>query len=311
MIQCPKCGAMNPDGFRNCRECYHPFGLEKALREMEQPSQPPPLRQQTPGVQPLLKDPVSGKTAQVLAVRPLRKIPAALWIALAVLLVVVIFSVAWFLTRSSGSGSYLEGVFDNMEALQGWEADVRVDSSEFPIDMISFYLGNSWSGTLVFQGPDRFSLAANSLQSGDSYGMRVIADTIYEWDSYSKVWRNLGPADDYLMGMNPIWDTESLEKIPMSEEELLQDVGGYMCKVLSFDDDVSMTEESVMGDYEVVYHYEGKIYVDSATNLLVAIDYITEIPELGRSHYRYDFHSLGAATSVEVPPGAIEPLCDG
>jgi ribosomal protein L40E len=142
MIQCPKCGAMNPDGFRNCKECYHPFGLERALNEMGTPAQPPPPRQNIAGIPSVIKDPVSGKPAQVLAVRPICKIPTAFWVVLAVLFVTVIFAVAWFLTHTgSGSGSYLEGVFENMERLNGWEADIRVDSSEYPVDAISFYLG--------------------------------------------------------------------------------------------------------------------------------------------------------------------------
>jgi len=230
---------------------------------------------------------------------------------LAVLLVAAIFAIAFFLTRtSSGSGSYLESVFNNMEGLAGWEADIRVDSSEYPVDAFCFYLGNSWKGTLVFQAPDRFALSANSLQSTGSYGMRVIEGTIYEWDSYSGAWWNLGPASADQIGMNPIWDTAFIEELPVTEGEELREVEGYMCKVLSFDDNVKISEES-FGGYEIVYHYQGEIFVDNSTDLLVAIDYIIEVPDLGRSHYRYDFHSLGSQTSVEVPPGAIAPVGGG
>ncbi len=313
MIQCPKCGAMNPDGFRNCRECYHPFGMEKVLGDTGPPLAPPPPRQNAPGVQAAVHDPLSGRPAQVLAIRPIRKIPLALWIALAVLLVVVIFAAAWLITRGSGSGSgsYLEGVFENMEGLAGWEADIRVDSSEYPVDALYFYLGNSWSGTLVFQGPDRFSLSAKSLQGGDSYGLRVIEGTIYEWDSYSRSWRNLGTACAEYMDMNPVWDTTFIEELSVSEGEVLREVDGKMCKVLSFDENLEAGEDSMFGGYEIVYHYQGEMFVDNATDLLVAVDYVIEIPNLGRSHYRYDFHSLGSQTSVEVPPGAIAPVGGG
>ncbi|RJP34747.1 MAG: zinc ribbon domain-containing protein [Actinobacteria bacterium] len=312
MIQCPKCGAMNPEGFRNCKECYHPFGMEGVLNGTGPPVQPPPPPQYTPGGRPpMIGDPISGKPAQVLAVRPIRKVPAAVWIMLAVLLVAVIFSLAWFLTHSSGSSSYLEGVFDNMERLTGWEADIRVDSSDYPVDVLSFYLGNSWEGALEFQGPDRFSLTANSLQSRESYGLRIIEGTLYELDSYSGVWRNLGPASEEQLGANPIWDTTFTGKLPISEGEGLQEVNGHMCKVLSFDKDVKMVEESMLGDYEIVYHYQGELYVDNSTDLLVAIDYIIEIPDMGRSHYRFDFHSLGSQTSIDVPPGALAPASGG
>ncbi|MBN2025602.1 MAG: hypothetical protein JW854_02400 [Actinobacteria bacterium] len=312
MIQCPKCGAMNPDDLRNCKECYHPFGLERALGEMRPATQPPPPGHNIAGVPPVVKDPVSGRPAQVLAVRPIRKVPVAVWAMLAVLLVAVIFAVAWFITHSSsGSGSYLKSVFSNMEGLAGWEADIRVDSSEYPVDAFYFYLGNSWKGTLVFQTPDRFALSASSLQSSDSYGMRIIEGTIYEWDSYSGVWRNMGPASEYQMGTNPIWDTAFIEELPVSEEEELREVEGIMCKVLAFDDTVKISEESLFSDYEITYHYQGEIFVDSVTDLLVAIDYIIEVPDLGRSHYRYVFHSLGSQTSVEVPPGACAPSLGG
>jgi len=303
---------MNPDGFRNCKECYHPFGLEQALSEIHQSAPPPPPGHSVAGMPPVMKDPVSGRPAQVIAVRPIRKVPVAVWVMLAVLLVAVIFLVAWFITHnSSGSASYLESVFDNMEGLPGWEANVRVDSSEYPVDVFYFYLGNSWKGTLVFQAPDRFALSANSLQSTDSYGMRVIEGTIYEWDSYSGAWRNLGPASSDQMGMNPIWDTAFIEELPVSEGEELREVEGHVCKVLSFDDNVKFSEDSLFADYEIAYHYQGEIFVDSVTDLLVAIDYIIEVPDLGRSHYRYDFHSLGSQTSVEVPPGAIAPVGGG
>jgi len=312
MIQCPKCGAMNPDGFRNCKECYHPFGLELALREVGPPLGPPPTPQYAPGGPPMHSEPVAGKSMQVLSVRPVRKAHTAVWIALAVLIVVTVFAVAWFLThRSGGSGSYLQGVFDNMDGLAGWEADVRVDSSDYPADMLSLYLGNSWKGALVFQAPDRFSIVADSLQTRDSYGLRIIEGTLYEWDSYSRAWRNMGPATEEQQVANPIWDPAFTDELSLSEEDEMQDVDGRMCKVLSFDRDVTFTEESMLGEYEMVYHYQGSIYVDNATDLLVSIDYIVEIPGMGRSHYRYDFHSLGTQTSVEVPPGVLAPASGG
>lgn len=312
MIQCPKCGAMNPDGFRNCKECYYPFGLENAFNHMVPPEQPPPPQHLAAGMPPMMKDPVSGRPAQVLAVRPIRKVPVAVWVLLAVLLVAAIFAIAWLMTHTgSGSGSYLASVFENMEGLSGWEADVRVDSSEYAVDAFYFYLGNSWKGELVFQAPNRFSLSANSLQSTDSYVMRVIEGTIYEWDSYSGAWRNLGPASADQMGMNPIWDTAFIKELSVDEEDQLRDIEGRMCKVLSFDENVKISEDAMFGGYEIVYHYMGEIFVDNSTDLLVAIDYIIEVPDIGRSHYRYDFHSLGSQTSVDVPPGAITPAGGG
>ena len=145
MIQCPKCGEMNPDGSRNCRQCYHPFGLEQALGGTPPPQgtvpsgspspgyaaggmppaqgyapgdvhagrgQPPGGVHQTqgrpPGGAPPGIDPVSGKPMQVLAVRPIRKVHPGVWIGLAVLLVAVIFAIAWFLTHNSSADPYLE-----------------------------------------------------------------------------------------------------------------------------------------------------------------------------------------------------------
>ncbi len=346
MIQCPKCGEMNPDGFRNCRQCYHPFGLEGALggtpppqgyapggtpppQGSSPPGTPPPQgyapgdvyagREQVPGdVQPAQGyppggpppgiDPVTGKPMQVLAVRPIRKVHPGIWIALAALVVLVIFAIAWFVTHSSsGTDPYLEEVLANMEGISGWEADVRVDSNGY-ISELSFYLGESWQGKLVFQAPDRFSLAANSLGSNGSYGIRIIEGTLYEWDGYSGVWKNMGPATEEWMAANPLWDPAFASDISLSEDEELQEIDGHICRVLSFDKEKTVSEESMFGDYETTTHYMGSIYVDNSTDLVVAMDFITEMSELGRSHYRYDFHSHGSQTSVEIPPGAITPV---
>jgi hypothetical protein len=346
MIQCPKCGEVNPDGFRNCRQCYYPFGLENALGGEPPPqgsvpagtpppqgyapgSPPPPQgyapgdvyagRGQAPGdVHPVQGyppggappgiDPVSGKPMQVLAVRPIRKVHPGIWIGLAAFIVLIVFAIAWFVTHnSSGADPYLEEVFANMEGISGWEADVRVDVSGYGSE-ISFYLGESWQGKLVFQTPDRFSLVANSVGSNGSYAMRIIEGNFYEWESYSGVWKNMGPADEYQMSANPLWDPAFTSSISLNEEKELQEVDGHMCRVLSFDKEETVTEDSMFGDYEMKTNYVGSIYVDRSTDLLISMDYIMEIEDFGRSHIRYDFHSHGSQTAVEVPPGAMAPV---
>ena len=344
MIQCPKCGAMNPDGFRNCKECYYPFGLENALNgtpppQGNAPSGPPPggmpppqgyapgdvhppqgyapgdvhpPQGYPPGGAPPGIDPVSGKPMQVLSVRPIRKVHPGIWVALAVFLVLVVFAIAWFVAHGSGgTDPYLEKVFGNMEGISGWEADVRVDSSGYGGQELTFYLGESWQGKMVFKSPDRFSLVANSVGSEGSYGLRIIEGTLYEWDYYSGVWKNMGPATEEQMSANPIWDTAFTSNMSLTEEEGLQEVDGYMCKILSFDKEITVSEDSMFGDFDMTTHYVGSFYVDNSTDLLISIDFIVEIPDFGRTHYRYDFSSHGAQTSVEVPPGAVTPVGGG
>ena len=350
MIQCPKCGAMNPDGFRNCKECYYPFGLENAvggappaggtppvqgnIQNGPPPSGMPPPQPYAPGDvhahqayapgdvhghqayppggAPPGIDPVSGKPMQVLAVRPIRKVHPGIWVALGVLAVLIIFAIAWFLTHRGGGGDpYLQKVFNNMENVQGWEADVRVDSSGFGSGELTFYLGDSWEGSLTFQSPDRFSMVAHALGSEGSYGLRIIDGNLYEWDYYTGVWKNMGPATEEQMGTNPVWLPAFNSNISLTEEAGLQEIDGHVCKVFSFDKEETITEESMFGDYEFTTHYVGSFYVDSTTDLLVSIDFIAEISDYGRTHYRYNFHSHGSQTSVEVPPGAVAPISGG
>jgi hypothetical protein len=249
---------------------------------------------------------------KVLAVRPIRKVHPGVWVALAALGVLVIFVIAWFVTHGSGSADpYLEEVFTNMEGISGWEADVRADSSGFVSRPLSFYLGESWEGKMVFQTPDRFSLVANSVGIQGSYGLRVIEGTLYEWDGYSGVWKNMGCATEEWLAANPLWDPAFARDISLTEEEGLQDIDGHMCKVLSFDKEITVSQESFMGDYEITRHYVGSFYVEQTTDLIVAIDFTEEEEGMGRTHYRYDFHSHGSQTSVEVPPGAVTPLGGG
>jgi hypothetical protein len=243
-----------------------------------------------------------------LRVRPLerrRKVHPAVWVGIGISLVVIIFAVAWFVTTSSKkSNPYLREVFENMEALKGWESDVRVDTSGFGMDSMSYSLFGSWEGQMVYQAPDRFSLSARSLDGQYSYEIRVISDTIYENDSYTNYWTNLGPATEEHKQTNPIWDYTLVDELSPQEEEGLEEINGHMCKVYAFDEDITVEEEGAFDEtYEMVYRVAGKFYVDDSRDLLVSLDYIVDFEDFGRSHYRYDFYSFDEYTSVEVPPG--------
>lgn len=304
---------MNPEGSRNCRECYYPFGLEKAIQETSYTPEvaqgyPPGAAQgYPPGGAPGQEGPPPSQV-KVLRVRPLerkRRIHPAVWIVLGVALVAIIIAVAWFLTAGSGGKNpYVRDVFQNMEALQGWEAEVRVDNSEFGLDPTSYNLLGSWEGTLVYQAPDRISLSARSLDASMSYAIRVIDDTYYEWDGYSSRWKNMGPVTDEQKEANPLWDYTLVDEMNLEEEEGLEELDGKMCKVYSFDQDINIEEEDIFGNtYEIPLHFAGKLYIDNNLDLLMALDYIIEVEGLGRSHYRYGFSGHGETTVVEVPPG--------
>ena len=348
MINCPKCGAMNPEGARNCRECYHPFGLERAIQETGQAPPPPPPQgypggpepeqggpqgppqqqyvqqppygpgaPQGPPQQQYFQQPPPGPggpqgplppDAQVLRVRPLesrRKVHPAVWVGIGIPVVVIIFAIAWFITGATkGSNSYLREVFENMESLQGWEASGRADVSDFADDPISLTLYDSWEGELVYQAPDSFSISAHTLDGQGSYSMRVIGDTLYEYDGYSNRWSDLGPiSEDYRM-VNPLWDNTLIDELTIEEEQGLEDVEGIMCKAYSFDEEVVIAEETFMGQtFEIAYHFKGKFLIDQGRDLLVSLDYTVMLEDYGRAHYQYDFFAFDEPTLVEVPPG--------
>lgn len=348
MVDCPKCGAMNPEGARNCRECYHPFGLEKVIQETGQapaapppqvhpgspapgpggPQQPPPqhyVQQPPPGTagpqgpppQQYYQQPPPGPggpegplppNAQVLRVRPLeskRKVHPAVWVGIGISVVVIIFAVAWFITSASkGSNPYLREVFENMESLQGWEASVRVDNSDFAADPVSYNLYGSWEGELVYQAPDRFSMSARSLDGQYTYSMRIIDDTFYEYDNFSSHWSDLGPVSEEDKMANPLWDYTLLDELTIEEEQGLEEVEGIMCKAYSFDEEVVIEEETFMGQaFEIAYHFQGKFLIDQSRDLLISLDYIVIFEGYGRSHYQYSFYAFDEPTLVEVPPG--------
>lgn len=309
-ITCPECGALCPDGSRNCRECYHPFGLDAALANQEAyaggvpcaaaPTYPPTARAHQPPAG-VFRPPQPEK----------RKALLALGATTAALAVLLIFLAAWFLTQSGGGPSRkFRNACDHMLELQGWKAEVRVDSEDFPMDEPSFYLGQSWLGELVYQGPDRSSLLARSLVNELSFETRIIEDTLYEWDSMTRVWRNLGEAEASQKGMNPIWNDIFTRKLSMSDEGT-ETVNDRPCAVLGFDQDLELKEGFFGEEYEVAYHYSGKIFVDELNELVIAMDYVVEIPGMGQSHYRYDFGSFDFSTTVEVPPGAVAPTGGG
>ena len=348
MINCPKCGTANPDGARNCRECYHPFGLDKVIQETGQaPPAPPPQGYQGgpapgqggpqgPPQQQYVQQPTYGPgapqmpppqqyyqqpppgpggpqgplppDAQVLRVRPLeskRKVHPAVWVGIGISLVVIIFAIAWFITSATkGSNSYLREVYENMESLQGWEASVRVDNSDFAADPISYNLYGSWEGELVYQGPDRFSLSARTLDGQYTYSMRAIEGTLYEYDSYSNRWSDLGPVSEEDRMANPIWDYTLLDELTIEEEQGLENVDGIMCKAYSFDEEIVIEEDTFMGQtFEISYHFQGKFLVDESRDLLISQDYTVIFEDFGRSHYQYNFYAFDQPTVVEVPPG--------
>lgn len=330
MQKCPKCGTLNPEGARNCRECYHPFGLERVLQETGQAPAAPlpqgyaggpphgpgefhqgPLPQQYPQQPPPGPGGPQGALppdARVLSIRPLeskRKVHPAVWVGIAVAVVVIVFVAAWFITNtSSGPNPYIREVFDNMGGLRGWEADVRVDSSDFGMNPLSYSLYGSWEGKLVYQPPDRFSLSARSLDGQYAFEMRVINDTLYEKDSYSSHWSNLGPAAEEDKSVNPLWDSTLVDELSPQEEEGLEEIDGRMCKAYSFDEDITVAEETAFGQtMEITYHLAGTFYIDSGRDLLVSLDYIVEMESFGRSHYQYSFYAFDEPTLVDIPPG--------
>ena len=241
-------------------------------------------------------------------VRPLeskRKVHPAVWVCIAISLVLIIFAIAWFITTSTkGSNPYLREVFENMESLQGWEATVRVDNSDYGVDPLAYNLYGSWEGEMAYQAPDRFSLSAQSLDGQYSYSVRVIEDTIYEYDSYSSHWSNLGPASDEDKNYNPIWDYTLIDELKIEEEQGLEEADGIMCKAYSFDDEIVVEEGDFFGqDFEIAYQLQGKFLVDQSRDLLVSLDYTISLEDFGRSHYQYNFFAFDQPTSVEIPPG--------
>jgi len=306
MITCPKCGASNPDGFRNCRECYHPFGLERALGEVgatpldeagegaSETAGPPPPGSRSPVPRPSSPRTVAGKP------------PLALLAVLAVALVMAIFAAAWLLTRRDGGAPQRHAVeaFDNMAGLAGWKARVRVDWQGIPLDEPSLLLGEGWEGELAYQAPDRISLVARPSRGEGSYEMRIVCGTLYLRDGAARVWIDLGEAQASQRGMNPVWNDVFIEGLSFSEEGV-DHVNHRTCMVLAFDGEVAAEEGPLGMGFEATFRYAGRMYVESESHLLVAMDYVVELPGVGSSHYRYDFDFKGPATPVEAPPGAV------
>ncbi|MFW6113971.1 MAG: hypothetical protein ACOC78_03505 [Actinomycetota bacterium] len=232
-----------------------------------------------------------------------RRIHPAVWICLAVLVIAAIFAITWYITSGSGGSPYIEDVFENMEGLSGWEADVRVDSNDLLVDQLSYMLLESWKGELFYEAPDRFSLDAVSLDGEAKYSMRIIEDQLYEWNSFDSHWADLGPTPQEKKNANPLWDTTLVEDFAVEEVESLEEIEGVMCKPYSFDQEITVEEESLMGTYEIPYHYQGHFYIDNSRDLLISLDYIVDLEGMGRSHYQYFFHSLDQPTTVEIPPG--------
>ncbi|MDY6796114.1 MAG: hypothetical protein SWK76_12695 [Actinomycetota bacterium] len=243
---------------------------------------------------------------RVIRMRPLkekRKIHPAVWICLAVVVVAAIFGVTWYITSSSGGSVFIKEVFGNMESLSGWEADVRVDSTDFAVDPLSYMLLGSWEGEMVYEAPGSFSLDAVSLDGKYKYSMRVIDDQLYEWNSFDNHWSDLGPVSTEQKSVNPLWDTTLVDRFAVEEGEGLEEVEGTMCKAYSFDQEITIEEETMMGTYEIPYHYQGTFFIDNTRDLLISLDYIAESEGLGRSHYQYLFRSLDQPTTVDIPPG--------
>lgn len=321
MITCPKCGAENPDGFRNCRECYHPFGMEGVLQPPPpvsgpampgaygapppQPGYAPYVTPQDHGaVAPLAGPPPTGGV-RILSAKPVRRIRPAVWAVAAVVLVAVIFAVAWLATRKGGgAASELKEAFAAMDGLRGWKAEVRVDcDTPSGLDMFTLELGGMWSGVLTYEGPGRFELTANSDAYDYSKSLRIIDGNYYEWESYTRKWKDLGQAGEEQMALNPVWNALFTEELTLKKEGATEEMDGAVCKVYSFDQDVDQTIETTLGEYALALHYTGKIYVDSTRGLLVRMDYTVDLEGASRSHYQYSFNSLDEATSVDMPPG--------
>ena len=195
-----------------------------------------------------------------------------------------------------------------MEEIPGWKSDVHVDSvDQYPMDQITAYLGRTWEGEMVYESPGRFSISAHSQDRKGSLGMRVISDQLYEWDSYSSSWSNLGQVSDEQRNINPLWDHNLTNKLSLKEGDSMEEVDNRLCKVFSFDEDITVKESIMNQTIEIPYHYAGKFYIDNVRDLIICMDYVVEIPNLGRSHYRYNFYSLGEQTSVEIPPNVEAP----
>lgn len=310
MATCPKCGTENPDGFRNCRECYFPFGMEGLLQGPDPAAAPAPDAHGQPP--PPGGGPPGGRGSfRVISVRPVRRTHPGVWVATGIVVVIVVFLAAWFLAHGGGGGSAaLQKTLRAMQGQSGWKAELRVDSGQFSFDPICYCLGSEWTGEAVFEGPGRFGLTA-SASGGDSYGLRIIDDRFYEWESYTRQWKDLGEATDGQRRYNPAWNAILYDELTCEEGESPEAVEGKVCRVYSFDEEISVREESILGDVEIPYRYTGKAYVDTASDLLFLLDYSVEIGGMGRTHYRYSFNSYGEPTSVDVPPDAVAPPSGG
>jgi hypothetical protein len=132
----------------------------------------------------------------------------------------------------------------------------------------------------------------------------VIEDTLYEYDNYSSHWSNLGPVTEEDKMANPLWDYTLLDELAIVEEQGLEEVEGIMCKAYTFDEEVTIDEDSFMGQtFEIAYHFQGKLLIDQSRDLLISQDFTVTLEDFGRSHYQYSFFAFDEPTLVEVPPG--------
>jgi hypothetical protein len=218
------------------------------------------------------------------------------------LVVVVSFLLAWMLISSSDqTSSYVREALQHMNEITGWEGEVKVDNSGIGVDPMTLSLFGNWRGDLAFQSPDRFSLDAVTVDGSTSYSLRIISGKAYEWNSIERYWTDLGPAPPSYLTVNPPWNPAFNERLSFHEEEGLEEVEGVLCKAYTFDQEVTMREETLLGETDVPYRYKGTVYVDQSTRLVRRIDYVVELEGFGRTHYQYAFRSLDQPVKVEEP----------
>jgi hypothetical protein len=254
---------------------------------------PPPLK------------PVGDSARYVRLANSLRGKGKIFWAAFIGTVLIINMVIFWTVTRHLDFGMFgsqsgtpnpeIQAVIDNMNALDGWVADLHIESNYRPSEYVGYGV---WNGQLVYEAPDRFYYSAASEEQ--DVEIIIIGAEYYKWEDFVRSWSGSRAAGTTVKFLNPMWNGDIYAKVS-AEKDGSEEVGGVECQIYSFDQEVKrgfLSEDFLLRDCR----YVGKFYVDPERNLFLAIDLtVKDIDGPSSCSYRYNFHALGEKVKVNTP----------
>jgi hypothetical protein len=333
MIRCPRCGAYSPDGFIGCRECFYRFDSEQPVQEKDLPLHKTSIVKNTPldllpfvipkiASSPLAEEeplkeaagssseapppvtPVGSSSRYIQSAQNIYRAGLVLKLAIPAMLFTLGAILLWsqFGGQSYKPSKLVQKAIDNMNALAGWKADVKIESNDISSDFFA-----NWGGEMAYSPPENFSFSARATEAARTsdyyyYAVCIVDETCYRWNKYSSKWKCMGPPKDKYKALNPMWDSTIYNKLS-AKKEGQEEINGIMCQVYSFDQEVGFVLSMDIEDTRTIPgRYIGNFYIDPERELLIAIDYhVHTRVSNDNTHYRYDFHSLGESQAIKAP----------